>query len=340
MKIHTRVTIVLSIVLVLTLTYSLNSFAQCVVTGSTPEGGEVVVCSGTDTDGVQTTDNPDDVTIEEGSDISDGDNRVVETLAGNDKVLMKGGTVRGTDPSTDCIELGTGDSEFHMTGGKLMCEHAVRCDEPCNAKITIDDGMMLDCEECINTRDGNDEITINGGMFTADDAIIQSFLGEDTIIITGGTLIQMGPNDETVDAGDGDDFVSVSHTTIDGSTANLGQAVNGNDGDDTIKLGSGAVILGLTSGGPDFDTLVFEMGVRPEFIDSTCANILSKNPQQDRIRINGLLYEWEDFEVILCELVPLEPKPIPTLSEWGLIGMAGLVGIAGLLAIRRRRVVA
>lgn len=30
-------------------------------------------------------------------------------------------------------------------------------------------------------------------------------------------------------------------------------------------------------------------------------------------------------------------RPIPTLSEWGLIAMAGLVGIIGLLALRRRK---
>jgi len=37
-----------------------------------------------------------------------------------------------------------------------------------------------------------------------------------------------------------------------------------------------------------------------------------------------------------CPLV----RPIPTLSEWGLIAMAGVLGIIGLLAIRRRKVTA
>ena len=34
------------------------------------------------------------------------------------------------------------------------------------------------------------------------------------------------------------------------------------------------------------------------------------------------------------------PRPIPTLSEWGLIAMAGVLGIIGLLAIQRRKVTA
>lgn len=39
--------------------------------------------------------------------------------------------------------------------------------------------------------------------------------------------------------------------------------------------------------------------------------------------------------------IPIEPsRPIPTLSEWGLITMAGVLGIIALIAIRRRKVTA
>lgn len=40
---------------------------------------------------------------------------------------------------------------------------------------------------------------------------------------------------------------------------------------------------------------------------------------------------------VTCEAI-LIARPIPTLSEWGLIAMAGVLGIIGLLAIRRRKV--
>ncbi len=36
----------------------------------------------------------------------------------------------------------------------------------------------------------------------------------------------------------------------------------------------------------------------------------------------------------------LGARPIPTLSEWGLIAMAGVLGIVGLLAVRRRKAAA
>ena len=32
------------------------------------------------------------------------------------------------------------------------------------------------------------------------------------------------------------------------------------------------------------------------------------------------------------------PRPIPTISEWGLIAMAGILGVIGFIAIRRRKV--
>jgi len=35
--------------------------------------------------------------------------------------------------------------------------------------------------------------------------------------------------------------------------------------------------------------------------------------------------------------IPIEPRNVPTLSEWGLIAMAGVLGIIGLLAIRRSK---
>jgi len=40
------------------------------------------------------------------------------------------------------------------------------------------------------------------------------------------------------------------------------------------------------------------------------------------------------------EKIEIEPQPIPTLSEWGLIAMAGVLGIVGFMVIRRRKVTA
>lgn len=49
---------------------------------------------------------------------------------------------------------------------------------------------------------------------------------------------------------------------------------------------------------------------------------------------NGLVYDYTG----LTPIVSL--RPIPTLSQWGLIAMAGVLGIIGLLAILRRKATA
>ncbi len=41
-----------------------------------------------------------------------------------------------------------------------------------------------------------------------------------------------------------------------------------------------------------------------------------------------------------CGPLPSPSRPIPTMSEWGLIAMAGVLGLFGLLAARRRRAAA
>jgi len=47
---------------------------------------------------------------------------------------------------------------------------------------------------------------------------------------------------------------------------------------------------------------------------------------------NGLVYDYTG----LTPIVSL--RPIPTLSQWGLIAMAGVLGIVGFMVIRRRKV--
>jgi len=44
-----------------------------------------------------------------------------------------------------------------------------------------------------------------------------------------------------------------------------------------------------------------------------------------------------NFEIYLAVCFDV-PRPIPTLSEWGLITMAGVLGIVGFMVIRRRKV--
>jgi hypothetical protein len=50
------------------------------------------------------------------------------------------------------------------------------------------------------------------------------------------------------------------------------------------------------------------------------------------------LNESTAFERIVY--TPAVSRPIPTLSQWGLIAMAGILGLAGLLIARRRKAAA
>ena len=329
----------LGAVIVLTLIYSHAGFAQgCQVTGATPGGGEVVVCEGNENNGLETTNQSDDVTIEVGSSITAAVTGIIETLEGDDNVRMNGGTVFGP-VNSDCIELGPGNSEFHMLGGSLLCEeHGVRSEDSSTIKVIIDDGVITASDECIDPKDGNDEIYLNGGVLTCGNAIVQSSEGNDTVIVTGGRYTQTNPSDEGIETGDDDDLISISNAIVDGSNAEERHAVDGGDQDDTVKLGTGARILGLSTGGDGFDTLVFEMRVPEESISTTCDEILSMNPGEGEIFINGLFYEWEDFEVLVCDLQPLNMiRPIPTLSEWGLIALAMALGILGIVVYQRRK---
>jgi len=64
-------------------------------------------------------------------------------------------------------------------------------------------------------------------------------------------------------------------------------------------------------------------------------NLASVNPFTGDITTIGQLPDCADG----MEFFELQPRPIPTLSEWGLIAMASILGIVGLFAIRRRVVV-
>lgn len=52
---------------------------------------------------------------------------------------------------------------------------------------------------------------------------------------------------------------------------------------------------------------------------------------------NSVSYYRLDNSFEYAQCVFISSKPIPTLSEWGLIAMVGVLGIAGLLAVRRRK---
>ena len=83
------------------------------------------------------------------------------------------------------------------------------------------------------------------------------------------------------------------------------------------------------------------MEVPEQVLAIISSEIATLNPAGGSITINGLFYIWEDWELLVNQLTGVRVvRPIPTLSEWGLIAMAGVLGIVGFMVIRRRKVTA
>lgn len=308
------------IVLVLFLGLSQQAYAQCIVIGPNPGGGEIVECNEADNDGVITTNNSDMVTVQPGSDItSDLADGTIQTLGDDDNVQINGGSISNTavlgPGHEDGVNLGAGDDVLNMIAGTITAS-----------------------EDCLEGDFGNDTITVSGGMLHCVDDGICGAEGDDVITVTGGVIIG---DEDGIDAEPGNDIVSVSNATVETrGTIDADTAIETDSGDDTVMLGTGANILGLIDGGADIDTLIFQMAVPNRQVSLICSQLQTADPAAGSIVINGLFYEWEDFEFIECNISGGFASPVPTLSEWGLISMASILGIIGFIVARRRKVIA
>ena len=88
--------ILLAIVCISPLSFTLQSYAQCIVTSATPGGGEVIDCQGNDPNGVVATSNPDEVTVQPGANITTHDVVSISVLEDGDIVNINGGTITTT----------------------------------------------------------------------------------------------------------------------------------------------------------------------------------------------------------------------------------------------------
>ncbi|MEM1412085.1 MAG: hypothetical protein AAGH19_06970 [Pseudomonadota bacterium] len=322
------------------------ALAQCQTVGATADGGDVVECTGVQATPVVLGDNANSVTVFPGADIGSPTETTdrINLGAGDNQLLVLGGSVQ-TDKtfSADCFDFrAPGTHTIVIEDGYFECEEVLTAEQGTGVSqlnITINGGTLLAGEEVItNNRGGNNVILITGGTLIGDEGTIQSGPGNDRITITGGLLAHTTTNDEVISGGGGNDIISLSNSTIDGTITELGIAVAGNDGDDTIILGNGAEVIGIIDGsGPSFgggtDTLIFEMETRSVLIDGLCAEIAAQGSQGE-ITINNLFYEWQNFENVRCQLKKAV-FPVPTMGPSGLwLLMLVLLG-AGLITVRR-----
>lgn len=349
-----RSLLLIAIVTGLGLGISSSAFAVCEQTGNTPGGGNIINCpspvQNTALDLVSnpaTTELPDEVNIPAGGGVQVvGPGRAIETRGGED-IITTSGDSRAIG---QVIASGNQDDTIIVNGGSLISvgSQAIGTSNG-NDTIVINDGVVRGAidpsgDQAIFTGDDNDMITINGGRVVGNrNQAIFTASGDDKIIVNGGIIEVINPvnQDELFFTSSGEDMVELNGGTyIKGSD----EAIDLGSEDDMltfgtdIDLGEGA----LVNCSDDFDTLVFAMNVREPFLAEAKERLAAATVPDGNVRINGIRYQWINCELLVDELQAGPPgnlKPIPTLSQWGLIAMAGLIGFAGLLVMRRRAAV-
>lgn len=248
----------------------------------------------------------DDVDVDNGN--VAGEMAGIEVSSGNDEININESNISGDDGQG--IGSGPGDDEIIVT----------------NSTVTSQGGIA------INSAPDNDIITVTGSTISTNDPVssaIGAAPGDDIITVTDSTVIggQTG-----IQGSPGNDQITVIKSFVSGDVS-----INGSTDDDIIELGTAVDLDGIIDCGPNVDTLIFSMEVPEDAVSLISSEILSKNPGGDSIVINNLFYEWENCEILRAELQGVSNvRPIPTISEWGLIAMAALLGLAGLFFVAWR----
>lgn len=302
-----------------------NASADCVVTGVTGSGGEVVLCSAADVDGYVGTANGDDVTVPLGATVDNPAGNGIQTIGGDDVILVSGGTITGTNAAIaggagidtitinsgsltgaqDGIRGGGGADTIIINGGTVAGTADVGVAGNASADlITLNGGAIISGDDGIRGNGGADMITVNGGSITAGDTGIRGGGANDTIVLNGGSIT--------------------------GATA----GINGQAGDDAVTINGDVVIVGVINGGGGVDTLQFSMLVPQADIAVLQAALLAANPAADSIFINGNTYTWQNFEAITSNLRAI-PINVPTVQQWMRILLALMLSLVGLAHVRK-----
>ena len=276
--------------------------------------------------------NPDPTGIQEVGNASDLTVNVTPGAA-VDTILANGGN------GGDGIRTGSGNDQITVNDADISGESSCIDASSGNNVINVSDSDLFSVEnDCLDVSSGDDTINVTNSNVTSDglEAITTSS-GNDTVNVTGSVL-RSNLNDTIGTSGD-DDTVTLETSTLIAIPDATFDPLDLSSGNDTVTFGNEVVLVnGLIDCGPDFDTLIFTMDVPEEAVGAISSQILQAGLPDGFITINGLFYEWIDCELLVPQLNGVrELRPIPTLSEWGLIAMAGVLGIIGLIALSRKQ---
>ena len=295
------------------------SFAAC-------GGGPIVfICDTVDP-------NPDPVGIQEGG--NDGD---------LDITLLPGSGINTTAAGTEAIDTGNGNNRVTLNQAEAIALDDVGISlGDGDDTVEINDSTVRCDENCVDTFGGMDVINVRRSTIdSADNNGISTQDGDKVVHVVDSQVLAPGSgNNIGINFGSGNDMLTVANSLVLGNAdgADPNRAIVFGAGDDTLKLETRARIIDLILCGDDFDTIIFTMDVPEEALPLFSSEIANANPAGDTIVIDGLTYTWEDCELLVNQLNGVRKvRPIPTLSEWGIIAMGGLIGIAALYFIRRRK---
>ena len=265
-----------------------------------------------DLDGVQDTNNtPKTVNVLEGAGIDtvDSGNIAIETAAEADEVTVEEGDLVSESETISTVQ---GDDEV-----KIM-KSTVRSTD----------------NTCIDTSDDDDLIEIIDSLVECSTTGIDGGGDDDTMLVEDSTIASLNGGNPVRGSG-GNDTATIRNSLL----RSTDTAVSMSSGDDRVNLGTNARLNGILDCGSGIDTLAFQMEVPEDalgFFGSRIAALVPGDVQS--IEIDGLVYDLEDCEIFLNELVGVpNVRPIPTLSEWGLIALAGAMGVSGVFFVLRRR---
>lgn len=268
--------------------------------------------------------NPDTVGIQQASN--------VEPLF----IDVTAGAEISVDPG-NCLNLSDNGDEVNITDAVLSCEN--NCVDPRGGPdtVNINGGMMTCGTRCVTTGSGPDTVNVDGTVFNCDGRGINTSFNEDIVNVRNAVI---NSDNSSIRTGGDNDIVNVFESVL--NTFGTNATIQTDAGNDRVELGTGAAVNGLIDCGSAFDTIIFEMDVPDDRLNFFSLEILRATVPNGSVTIDGLFYEWQDCELLVNELVgvPIETKPIPTLSQWGLIAMAGMIGLAGFIAIRRKSITA
>ncbi len=245
---------------------------------------------------------------------------------------------QGQPGNLDAIRTGNGSDDITITGGAVRAEDVGVNSGNNNDTVKVVDSIVSALERAIDPGNGADTVMVEDSEITCDEEdCIHTGNGEDVVMVNGSLVT--GLSGDGIETANQDDQVTISDSIITGDVGFF--AVDLGNGDDTLTIGTGAVLNNGIDCRDDFDTLIFAMEVPEEAVAFISSELAGKDPAGDSITINNIFYQWQECEVIVSQLVGVpNVRPIPTLSEWGLIAMAGVLGFAGLLVVRRRQAAA